>query len=75
MRTRIRLLLSIWLAAVGPAVLAADKPACDRTFTLALHDHGLLYSQRTGEGIEFARPGDDERLLSVAAWAQSRILG
>jgi polar amino acid transport system substrate-binding protein len=39
------------LAAAGPA-LAADKPDCSRPFSLALHDHGLLYSMQTGEGID-----------------------
>jgi polar amino acid transport system substrate-binding protein len=31
--------------------LAAD-PDCSRTFTLALHDHGLLYSANTNTGID-----------------------
>ena len=31
---------------------AADGPRCERTFTLALHDHGLLYDSQTGEGID-----------------------
>lgn len=31
---------------------AADKPDCSRPYTLALHDHGLLYSSQTGEGID-----------------------
>lgn len=35
-----------------PAVRAADKPDCDRPFSLALHEHGLLYSAQTGEGID-----------------------
>ena len=34
----------------------ADKavagPDCSRSFTLALHDHGLLYDSQTGEGID-----------------------
>lgn len=33
------------------AALAAG-PACTRTFTLALHDHGLLYSANTDTGID-----------------------
>jgi polar amino acid transport system substrate-binding protein len=45
------MLLVIALAAAGPA-FAAEGPSCDRPLTLALHDHGLLYSQRTGEGID-----------------------
>lgn len=34
------------------AAQAADKPDCARPFTLALHEHGLLYSSQTGEGID-----------------------
>lgn len=30
----------------------ADKPNCSRPLTLALHDHGLLYSVETGTGID-----------------------
>ncbi len=29
-----------------------DKPDCSRPLSLALHDHGLLYSGQTGEGID-----------------------
>lgn len=44
----------IWLAlaAALPAAATDGGPACDRPFTLALHDHGLLYDSRTGEGID-----------------------
>jgi polar amino acid transport system substrate-binding protein len=45
------LLLSFVLCVAGPA-LAVDKPDCDRPLSLALHDHGLLYSGQTGEGID-----------------------
>ena len=31
---------------------AAAAPACERPFSLALHDHGLLFSSQTGEGID-----------------------
>ena len=31
---------------------AAAAPDCSRAYTLALHDHGLLYSSQTGEGID-----------------------
>ena len=31
---------------------AADRPDCSRPLSLALHDHGLLYSSQTGEGID-----------------------
>jgi len=34
------------------AASAVDRPECDRPFTLALHEHGLLYSAQTGEGID-----------------------
>lgn len=34
------------------AALAGDKPDCTRPLSLALHDHGLLYSAQTGEGID-----------------------
>lgn len=45
--------LSLWLALAVPAwAQPADKPDCARPFTLALHDHGLLYSSQTGEGID-----------------------
>lgn len=30
----------------------AGGPKCDRPFTLAMHDHGLLYSQETDSGID-----------------------
>ena len=38
--------------ALAPTAFAADKPDCSRPLTLALHDHGLLYSAQTGEGID-----------------------
>lgn len=31
---------------------AAGRPDCSRPLSLALHDHGLLYSSQTGEGID-----------------------
>jgi polar amino acid transport system substrate-binding protein len=45
------LVLSLMLAGAQQA-LAADKPDCDRPLSLALHDHGLLYSNQSGEGID-----------------------
>jgi polar amino acid transport system substrate-binding protein len=30
----------------------AAVPECSRTYTLALHDHGLLYSAATDSGID-----------------------
>ena len=49
-----RLCRCLLLAALGGPLLAlaADRPDCARPFTLALHDHGLLYSGQTGEGID-----------------------
>ena len=48
-----RLLPSLWIVLATPiASLAADRPDCSRQFSLALHDHGLLYSSQTGEGID-----------------------
>ena len=42
-----------WLMAlVSGASLAAERPDCTRPLTLALHEHGLLYSSDTGEGID-----------------------
>jgi len=45
------LLVIVALLAAGPA-RAVDKPDCGRPLSLALHDHGLLYSSQTGEGID-----------------------
>lgn len=42
--------LSIYLYGVGAALAAG--PNCSRPFTLALHDHGLLYSAATDSGID-----------------------
>src|SRR5476651_1049133 len=38
------------MSCLGRAVAAG--PDCSRPFTLALHDHGLLYSADTGTGID-----------------------
>lgn len=49
----IRLLLSAMAVLLWPVGLtAAELPDCSRPLTLALHDHGLLYSQQTGSGID-----------------------
>jgi len=45
------LLLGAWLAH-SPAALAAGGPDCSRPLTLALHEHGLLYSSATNSGID-----------------------
>lgn len=70
-------LICLALAAAGSAAWAADKPDCDRPMSLALHDHGLLYSAQTGEGIdkdiadELARRSGCK--LSVTVMARARI--
>ena len=64
-----------WGVAV-PAV-AAEQPDCSRPYTLALHEHGLLYSSQTGEGIdkdmadELARRSGCK--ISVSLMPRSRI--
>src|SRR6478609_4978615 len=40
------------LAAWPLAAAAADGPDCSRPLSLALHDHGLLYSADTSMGID-----------------------
>jgi len=73
--------LSQWLRALGvslalaliamPPAGAADKPDCPRPLSLALHEHGLLYSGETGEGIdkdmadELARRSGCKLIVSV----------
>ncbi|CAN5493629.1 hypothetical protein BH11PSE9_BH11PSE9_01710 [soil metagenome] len=42
----------LWAGATSAADKPADKPDCSRPLSLALHDHGLLYSGQTGEGID-----------------------
>lgn len=42
---------ALLIFACTPPAMAAG-PECTRPFTLALHDHGLLYSQETGTGID-----------------------
>ena len=49
-RQKKRCLLLIALA--GCLGLAQARPDCSRPLSLALHDHGLLYSAETGEGID-----------------------
>lgn len=49
------LLVALGFGLLGPAVQAqapAPGPDCSRPFSLALHDHGLLYSAATGSGID-----------------------
>lgn len=40
------------LLLVAAAAAAQATPACDRALSLGLHEHGLLYSVQTGEGID-----------------------
>jgi len=41
-----------WLVGASGPALATPGPDCSRPFSLALHDHGLLYSAATGGGID-----------------------
>lgn len=49
--TALALLLALPLVAQAQAP-APGRPDCSRPLTLALHDHGLLYSAETSEGID-----------------------
>ncbi|WP_428510702.1 substrate-binding periplasmic protein [Roseateles sp.] len=44
-------MVGLLLGALAPAH-ATSGPDCSRPFSLALHDHGLLYSAETGSGID-----------------------
>jgi polar amino acid transport system substrate-binding protein len=44
--------LALALLLIAAPLRAAEKPDCSRPFSLALHEHGLLYSSQTGEGID-----------------------
>jgi polar amino acid transport system substrate-binding protein len=46
----IRLVATPLLAAA--ALTAHARPACERPLSLGLHEHGLLYSAQTGQGID-----------------------
>ncbi|MEP7099804.1 MAG: transporter substrate-binding domain-containing protein, partial [Burkholderiales bacterium] len=48
----LRLALLSLLMLSGSAARAAERPDCSRPLSLALHEHGLLYSSQTGEGID-----------------------
>ncbi len=48
----LRRCLAVAALAVPALARAADKPDCSRPLTLGLHEHGLLYSSQTGEGID-----------------------
>ena len=47
-----RLLLALLLVLGHSGLASAAAPDCSRTYTLALHDHGLLYSADTNTGID-----------------------
>lgn len=49
---RLLMLVTALAAPVDMAAAASERPDCSRPLTLALHDHGLLYSAQTGEGID-----------------------
>jgi polar amino acid transport system substrate-binding protein len=51
-RSVVRHLLVPLALVVAESAVAADPPDCDRPLSLALHDHGLLYSTQSGEGID-----------------------
>ena len=50
MSVRFILALLVWLSHLGFA--NADPVDCSRTYTLALHEHGLLYAADTDTGID-----------------------
>ena len=52
MRHQIRLVLFQLLLLAAANCAAADAPACTRPFSLALHEHGLLYSVKKDAGID-----------------------
>ena len=72
-----RLVLLSLLITAGPGAGAAERPDCTRPLSLALHEHGLLYSAQTGEGIdkdladELARRSGCK--LSVSVMPRARI--
>ena len=69
------LIQTLLCCAWGPA--AAAGPDCSRPMTLALHDHGLLYSVETGAGID--KDVSDELIrrsackISVSVMPRARI--
>lgn len=75
-------LIRVWLAILlflgaCAACAAADGPACNRPLTLALHEHGLLYSASTDSGID--KDFADELVkrsgcrITVSVMARARI--
>ena len=47
-----RLIASALALLVSAAGHAGELPDCSRPLSLALHEHGLLYSRQSGEGID-----------------------
>ena len=64
----------LWMGLLGVAQAADNR--CARTYTLALHDHGLLYAAQTDSGIdrdvadELARRSGCKVVVSVMARAR-----
>lgn len=48
----IRCVLALWIVFGSLGIASASGPDCSRPYTLALHDHGLLYSAATDTGID-----------------------
>jgi polar amino acid transport system substrate-binding protein len=44
--------LALLTGALLPVSAQAEGPSCSRTYTLALHEHGLLYNDSTHTGID-----------------------
>jgi len=72
-----RIFVTVVLTMGALAAAHAAGPDCSRPYTLALHDHGLLYSAETGTGID--KDVSDELIrrsgckVSVNLMARSRI--
>ena len=77
MRHQLQILLIQMLLLAAANSAAADAPACTRTFTLALHEHGMLYSAKTDAGID--KDLSDELIrrsgckITVSLMARARI--
>lgn len=52
MRRGVRLMVAAAAIAGSAGGLAAERIDCSRPYSLALHEHGLLYSSLSGEGID-----------------------
>lgn len=72
-----RIFLQLWIALGLVGASAAAGLDCSRPYTLALHDHGLLYSANTDAGID--RDVADELIrrsgckITVSLMARARI--